>query len=202
MTKAEIEAALRAAFKQCQAQGSALNDRQKLILLQVAQELTGHPSSLSVNPLDELTPDQRRALLKFIQQEDRQDRDWKVTLLNDWLNDTDSGSVQFVRDRYGPQWLDRVQTYHFDAYSELVDGEAIELQVGDRIEVCNGLWEWVQEDGPCPPEWFSCTVVGLRAADESYGNDSSCTVRFDNGREYEIQGIYQWNRYNWRWAKD
>ncbi|HEY9646662.1 MAG TPA: hypothetical protein V6C88_09845, partial [Chroococcidiopsis sp.] len=26
-----------------------------------------------------------------------------------------------------------------------------------------------------------------------------CTVRFDNGMEYEIQGVYEWNRYNWRW---
>ncbi|MFP5275246.1 hypothetical protein [Coleofasciculus sp.] len=26
-------------------------------------------------------------------------------------------------------------------------------------------------------------------------------VRFDHGMEYEIQGIYEWNRYNWRWIK-
>ena len=35
--------------------------------------------------------------------------------------------------------------------------------------------------------------------DGSYHNG---VIRFDNGTEYEIQGICEWNRYNWRYASD
>ncbi len=29
----------------------------------------------------------------------------------------------------------------------------------------------------------------------------SCRIRFQNGEEWEIQAIYQWNRPNWRLDK-
>lgn len=62
------------------------------------------------------------------------------------------------------------------------------------------LWEWVQENGPCSREWFPCTVVGLSQGSDCDRLYYNCVIHFDNGTEYEIQGIYQWNRYNWRWA--
>ncbi|MBE9014163.1 hypothetical protein IQ250_28645, partial [Pseudanabaenaceae cyanobacterium LEGE 13415] len=67
------------------------------------------------------------------------------------------------------------------------------LNIGDRIEVSNTLWEWVQ-DGE--EEWYFCTVISLTEADTS--QNTRCTIRFENGQEYEIQGVYDWNRSNWR----
>ncbi|WP_416670750.1 hypothetical protein [Egbenema bharatensis] len=32
----------------------------------------------------------------------------------------------------------------------------------------------------------------------AYAQQTNCLIQFDNGMEYEIQGIYEWNRYNWR----
>ncbi|HEY9602124.1 MAG TPA: hypothetical protein V6C85_10975 [Allocoleopsis sp.] len=210
MTPAEIEAVLQAAFIQCEAMLCALTDRQKQILLQVAIESVTsdlqlssaeeNPNSEGENPLDELTPEQRKALLEFVKEQETQDRPWKIKLLNDWLHDRDSGTVQFVREQYGPQWLNRVKPSHLEPYfnaETLSDG--LKLNVGDRIEVSNGLWEWVQEDGPCSREWFVCTVVRISQRSDSDGSYYNCVIRFDNGTEYEIQGIYQWNRYNWRW---
>jgi hypothetical protein len=78
--------------------------------------------------------------------------------------------------------------------------DGLKLKVGDRIEVSNGLWEWVQENGPCSREWFPCTVIGLSQGSDRDRLYYNCVIRFENGTEYEIQGIYQWNRYNWRWA--
>lgn len=155
----------------------------------------------SSNPLDELTPSQRQAFLNFVQQETAQNRSWKVQLLNDWLQGQTSGTVQFVREIYGLAWLERVQPNHLAEYADDVTWT---LQVGDRIEVSNSLWEWVQDDGPCSREWFPCTVVAITPVDETAAQPNSdicCTLRFDNGMEYELQSIYDWNRYNWRWAK-
>ena len=230
MTKAEIEAVLQAAFRQCEANNSPLSDRQKQILLQVAEELADdamvsangglgaiavQPEGLdsqqdgkATNPLDELTPEQRQALLQFLKEHQRDQDGWKVKLLNDWLHNRNSGSVQFIHELYGPQWLNRVRPVHLAKYYE---PEAIKLKVGDRIEVTNGLWEWVQEDGPCSREWLLCTVVSIREVDGRVSEGSegspaershiSCTVRFESGAEYELQGVYEWNRYNWRWPQ-
>jgi hypothetical protein len=95
-----------------------------------------------------------------------------------------------------------VQTHHLAEYAE----ETLTLKVGDRIEVSNSLWEWVQDEGPCRREWVSCLVVSVTATCDngstipaSYQCHTNCTVRFDNGSEYEIQGMYEWNRYSWRW---
>ena len=208
MTPAEIEAALQAAFNRCKAASCPLTDSQKQILLQVFEELT-RPElevldsiaavSNTGNPLDELAPEQRQSFLQFVKEQEQQNRPWKIQLLNDWLQERDSGPVQFIRDRYGPQWLSRLQPVHFAYYAELEGEEALKLKVGDRIEVSNGLWEWVQETGPCTPEWFVCTVIRV---DETGGREdasTNCIIRFNNGAEYEIQGMYQWNRYNWRW---
>lgn len=211
MTYGEIEAVLQAAFIQCEAVLCPLTDQQKQIVLQVVTEWVTRQQLLAsansdrdddtANPLDELTPEQRQALLEFVKEEEKSDRPWKIRLLNDWLHNRNSGAVQFIRDQYGPQWLNRVKPKHLTQYFEAETlSDQIKLKLGDRIEVSNGLWEWVQEDGPCTREWFPCTVVQISQQSDSDGSYYNCMIRFDNGSEYEIQGIYQWNRYNWRWA--
>ncbi|MEH2391878.1 MAG: hypothetical protein V7K21_09410 [Nostoc sp.] len=201
MTPDEIEAAMFAAFNDCDAASCPLTDTQKQILLQVVEQIQGNTSGASsiANPLDELNPEELEIFLQFVKDEEQLNRTWKVQLLNDWLLQNDSGTVQFIRQRYGLQWLNRVESYHFDKYSYFED--ALKLRVGDRIEVSNALWEWVQEDGPCKPEWFPCMVI--KVEEISNGDDSStnCVIRFFNGAEYEIQGMYEWNRYNWRWPQ-
>lgn len=157
------------------------------------------------NPLDDMTPEHRSAFLTFIQRQSHQTENWKTSLLNDWLSGSSSGELQFIRDFYGPQWLNRVQATHLAKYLEPHD---LKLKVGDQIEVSNGLWEWVQDSGPCLREWVTCTVIALRESEDdafttpdSYRQFTTCTVRFENGREFEIQGIYEWNRYSWRWPE-
>lgn len=199
MSKAEIEAALKAAFDQCIVANCPLTEVQKQILLEVAQRfsytLGETANSEGTNPLDDLTAEERSALLEFVKEQESLNQPWKIQLLNDWLNNNNSGSVQFIRDRYGLQWLNLVQPGHLAEYFERLEDE-LKLKAGDRIEVSNGLWEWIQEDGPCSQMWVPCTVISV---EENGGDYSSCIIRFDNGTEYEIQGIYDWNRYNWRW---
>ncbi|MEA5505681.1 hypothetical protein VB735_21730 [Halotia wernerae UHCC 0503] len=202
MTPDEIETALQAAFNSCDAASCPLTDIQKQILLQVIEQIQGNSKSRMLdvaNPLDDLTTEELETFLEFVKTQEQQNRTWKVQLLNDWLHDNDSGEVKFIRQRYGLKWLNRVESYHFDKYSYFED--ALKLRVGDRIEVSNAMWEWVQEDGPCKREWFGCIV--LEVNEISNGDDSStnCIVRFYSGAEYEIQGIYEWNRYNWRWPR-
>lgn len=203
-SQAEIEAALQAAFNQCVAENCPLTQQQKDILIEIAGTLIQSAQLLSgpsgVNPLDELTPEERQALLQFAKQQDRLNRPWKTKLLNDWLHNRDSGPVQFIRDRYGPQWLNRVKPVHLAKYYDQAAEVGLKLKVGSHIEVCNALWEWVQNDDSQSREWFSCTVVGLyEASDEDY-TYTNCLIRFENGAEYEIQGIYEWNHPNWRWT--
>ncbi len=210
MNPDEMEAVLQLAFIQCEAASCPLTDQQKQILLRVVAEAIARETLLSsanadqesesTNPLDELTPQERQALLQFVKEQEKLDRPWKITLLNDWLHNRPSGAVQFIRDRYGPQWLNRVKSVHLVQYLEAeISSDGLKLKVGDRIEVSNGLWEWVQENGPCSREWFPCTVVRISQESDIDGSYYNCVIRFDNGAEYEIQGIYQWNRYNWRW---
>jgi hypothetical protein len=198
MTPDEIATVLQNAFKRCDAASCPLTDQQKKILLQLVEEV--QRQSLSgkldiLNPLDELTPEELEIFLTFVKTEEQQNRTWKVQLLNDWLHNQDSGNVQFIRERYGLQWLNRVESYHFDKYAHF--GDALKLRIGDRIEVSNALWEWVQDDGPCKREWFLATIIQIDEASAA----TNCVVRFYNGAEYEIPGIYEWNRYNWRWPK-
>jgi hypothetical protein len=227
MNRAEIESALQAAFIRCEREFTPLSEVQKQILLQiVVEELSnGHPQAPELNsgvgmtrysvdsaatsdqnaqennPLDELTSQERQALLAFVSEQEQKSHPWKIKLLNDWLLNRNSGSVQFLRDRYGPQWLNRVKPVHLAQYLEQqTNEENLTLKVGDRIEVSNGLWEWVQDDGPCPREWFPCTVIGTSEDADRDCRYHNCVIRFDNGAEFEIQGIYQWNRYNWRWS--
>ena len=78
----------------------------------------------------------------------------------------------------------------------------LKLKVGDRIEVSNALWEWVQDEGPCSRQWFVCTVLQVNEVRNGEDIITSCIIRLINtGMEYEIQGIYQWNRYYWRWLQ-
>ncbi len=208
MTQAEIEAALQTALRQCETAGYPLNEAQQQILFAVLRErLCGslNPTSLEVNPLSALTPEQRQALFQFIKAQEQQNQSWKTTLLNDWLHDRASGTVQFIRDAYGLQWLETVTSANLADYEE----EAQRLKVGDRIELSNGLWEWVQDTGPCSREWFSGVVIGITETRCPLDGDNfvesqvstHCTIRFENGSVYEIQGIYEWNRPNWRWVK-
>ena len=227
MTHSEIEAALTAAFNQCDAALHPLSDRQKQIVRQAVLAAmpfehngTGNDRALSTathgegtnlsNPLEQLTANERQTFLAFVESQERQKQPWKVTLLNDWLSGRNSGAVQFIRERYGLQWVEQITPRHLANYISLDSDDAISLKVGDRIEVTNGLWEWVQETGPCSREWYLCTVVSLQTAskedtaDSTNGegsNDgmSSCIIRFEDGTEYEIQGVYDWNRPNWRW---
>jgi hypothetical protein len=75
------------------------------------------------------------------------------------------------------------------------------LEVGDRLEVCNALWEWVQEEGPCKREWVSCVIVSIFEATDGEFKYTNCLIRFENDTEFEIQGVYQWNRHNWRFPE-
>lgn len=209
MTPAEIEAALLEAFNCCDAASCPLTWQQKQMLLQVVLELMPPPAQLldksdvnsdPINPLDELTPEQRQSFLQFVKAQEQQNRPWKIQLMNDWLGERDSGAVQFIRDRFGLSWLNRIKSSHFAKYAQLEADEPLKLKVGSRIEVSNALWEWVQEDGPCSREWFLCTVIQVEETSIGEGVSTNCIIRFNNGAEYEIQGVYQWNRYNWRWA--
>ena len=202
MTPDEIEVALQAAFNHCDAARCPLTDGQKMILLEVVSKgITGNSTtgvSDDVNPLKELTAEELQIFSEFVKNQEQQNRSWKVQLLNDWLQEKDSGIVQFIRERYGVAWLSRVEKYHFE---ELESELNLKLEVGDRIEVCNGLWEWVQEGTPCTPQWFLCTVIRLEEIVDVENSYTTCTIRFNNGAEYQIQGIYQWNRYHWRLAR-
>ncbi|WP_013325221.1 hypothetical protein [Gloeothece verrucosa] len=198
MNQAEIETALKTAFFECEKAFCPLNDRQKEIILQTLLAPFSRPCDLLENPLDQLTSEQRQALLTFIQSQQEQNLSWKITLLNDWLNNQDSGAVQFIRDEYGMVWINQIQPVHLEKF--LAQERQKRLQIGDRLEVCNGLWEWVQEEGPCFPEWFPCVVVGLSQVDDGESTYTSCVVRFETGTEFEIQGVYEWNQSYWRFA--
>jgi len=211
MTPTEIEAAMQAAFNRCDVASCPLSEQQKQLLLQVVEELTRKPAQLLehrnlelelTNPLEELTPEQRQCFLQFVKEQEQQNRPWKIQLMNDWLQERDSGAVQFIRDRYGLPWLNRIKPFHFAKYVDIGTEEPLKLKVGDRIEVSNALWEWVQEDGPCSREWFLCTVIQVEETSNGESASNTCIIRFNNGAEYEIQGVYQWNRYNWRWPEE
>ncbi len=201
MSSPDYDALLQAAVDECDAAGCPLTGQQQSILIRMLL----HPlpnsttNDAAENPLDALEADQQHALLEFIAEQEQQSRNWKAQLLNDWVAGQDSGAVQFIRDQYGLQWLERVRPSHVSQYAR-----PTQIQVGDRIEVSNSLWEWVQEDGPCQQEWFPCTVVSLSNTAEIGGENgtahTNCIIRFDNGMEYEIQGVYEWNRYSWRWC--
>jgi hypothetical protein len=204
MNKADIEAALQAAFHECEAAGVPLLEAQRRILLQVAESLCQElgPALDDVerspqNPLDELTPEQRQALLDYVNQFEQNDS-WKAQLLDDWLHGIDSGPVQFVRDRFGPQWLERIQPFHLAVFAE--QGQ-LRVKMGDRIEVSNSLWEWVPDTASSHREWFPCTVIRVFEGSDTERSYYNCTVRLDSGLEYDIYGMYDWNRSNWRWLE-
>jgi hypothetical protein len=201
MTPDEMESAMQAAFNQCDAANCPLNDQQKEILMQMLGQvqLDSNLSEIDENPLNELAPEELQLFLGFVKNKEAQNVSWKVQLLNDWLQGEDSGEVHFIRQRYGVQWLDRLERRHFDTVSL---GNPLKLKIGDRIEVCNALWEWVPPSGISQEgEWYPCTVIQIKEVNDGSDSVSNCTVRFQNGSEYEIPGIYQWNQSNWRWTK-
>jgi hypothetical protein len=194
MMPSEIENALKSAFLECDRKFCPLSDRQREIILKtLLDRLTPAPTS-DDNPLEELGDPERELLLAYIQSHDEQSQNWKIRLLNDWLLDRDSGSVQFIRENYGFSWLNRVQDSHIQAYlPESLD----RLKVGDRIEVSSNLWEWGL-DANDAGEWITGIVVGLREVIDGETSYAIATVRFTNGMEVEIPGTYEWNRGNWR----
>ncbi|NET01568.1 MAG: hypothetical protein F6K61_13525 [Sphaerospermopsis sp. SIO1G1] len=202
MNSDEIEATLITAFNSCDVAGYPLTDTQKQIMLQVVKQIQSSSNSRvsdTANPLDELTPEELEEFLQFVKIQEEQNRTWKVQLLNDWLLEQDSGKVQFIRENYGLQWLSRLESYHFDKYSYFE--EALKLKVGDRIEVSNILWEWIPENDQEQREWFPCMVIQIYEPNHEDDDFTNCLIRFFNGTEYEIQGMYEWNRYNWRWPQ-
>ncbi len=204
MTPDEISAALWAAFHQCEMAAIPLTPQQQQILWQALGIASQAGQEAIANPLTQLSVAERQALLQFVRQQTQAGLDWKTALLNDWLQGRSSGAVQFIRDRYGIPWLEQVQPFHLAAYENPEEDDTLRLQAGDRIEITNGLWEWVQDSGPCSREWFPCIVVSVRDSNASLDDlhrHASCVVRLESGAEYEIQGIYEWNRPNWRWLR-
>jgi hypothetical protein len=201
--KLALGQALEAAFRQCGTAGMALNDVQRQILQQVTQTVLikalMNPDAIDPdeNPLDALMEDQRQTLIDFVTECDRNTQDWKTVLFNDWLQERDSGPVQFLRDRYGFDWINRVRRQDIDAYAE---AEEQALKIGDRLEVSSRLWEWIPEDLGEEPEWIVCTLVNLTQLDSMETNSIAGTVQFENDLVLEIQGLNDWNKGNWRRA--
>lgn len=204
MTEEQWESLLQAGFAACESAGTPLAPEQQQILLQILAAWQQEQTELvdetvqSDNPLDELTPEQRQTFLQFVAQEGRDNNAWKMKLLNDWLHNRDSGSVQFIRKCYGVQWLERIQPFHLAAY---IETKSLEVKVGDRLEVCNRLWEWVPESTTEGYEWYPCVVVRIYESMDNNRRYRSCSVRLENGVEYEIPGLYDWNQSNWRWQE-
>lgn len=199
MNQAEIKTILEAAILRCQQVGCPLSEQQKEILLETVLDSL---NSTGQNPLDELTLEERQILLDFIVEQEQKNLSWKAGLLNDWLNSQDSGNVQFIREVYGVVWLNRIQPIHWKEYLEQIQITREKLQVGDRIEVSNRLWEWVQQNNSLTQEWFICQVIGFKEIEDGESSYTNCLIRFENGAEFEIEGIYQWNKENWRFFKN
>lgn len=203
MDRIDLEAALQAAFNQCEFAGSPLNELQKQILLQMLELLPAllgqvpRDLSPSSNPLDDLSSEERQIFLEYVASSNQASNAWKTQLLNDWLQNRSSGIVQFIRDRYGIQWLNQIQPVHLAAYLE----QNVSLQVGDRIEVSNSLWEWMPATSAANREWYRCVVIRLFESMDSERWVTNCTIRLENGMEYDIYGLYDWNRPNWRWPQ-
>jgi hypothetical protein len=195
MTPNQIESLLKVAFRHCDIAGCPLTEQQKQILLQLVRESQQATEELENNPLIELDSHELEAFLEFVRNKETQHISWKAQLLNDWLHGNDSGGVHFIRQRFGMQWLDRLQPYHFQ---QITTENYLQIRVGDRIEVCNVLWEWVQDKNPDHREWYPCTVIKVNKIQDGEDFFTNCVIRFDNGAEYEVQGVYEWNQYNWR----
>ncbi len=198
MNPDEIEAALQAAFLCCDTSSCPLTEQQKNILVQAVKN-PHLGASYTTNPLDQLTTEELELFLQFVKTQEEKNFSWKAQLLNDWLHNRESEQVEFIRKRYGIQWLYRIELHHFNQFKS---EDIFKLKKGDRIEVCNALWEWVQEKGTCTPEWSSCTVVKINEVSTGEYPQTDCTVCFEDSYEYVIQGIYEWNRYNWRWLEN
>jgi hypothetical protein len=206
MDAATLNELLHAMAAACAAARCPLGDRQQQVLHQAAMEFiqklaqrTTHPDA--TNPLDQLTEAERQLVLDFVQRQTEQQLDWRATLLNDWLLGADSGPIQAIRDRYGIFWLTAIQSVHLAPYrNQQLDQP---LQVGDRIEVTNALWEWVPVDDSEKQDWFPCTVIQLSASPAAPPAlpQVNGTVRFDTGDEYDIPALYDWNRPYWRWRE-
>jgi hypothetical protein len=196
MNQQDLEAILKEAFRACELAGLALNTTQQEILLHQLELSLLEIFSVTENPLDALSAAERQTLIEYVISCDQNNLDWKAQLLNNWLQGSSSGAVQFIRDRYGLQWLEQVKPVHLAAYA---DDQAVRVKVGDRLEVASSLWEWVPEAQSERQEWYPCTVIRVFDDGEAEASYVGCTVRMTNGLEYDIYGLYEWNRGNWRW---
>jgi hypothetical protein len=202
--KLALQQALQAAFRQCEAVNVPLNDVQRQILQQVSQTVLlkaladPNATTLDENPLNALAEDQRQALLNYIAECDRNAQDWKTALFNDWLQGRHSGSVQFLRDRYGLDWINHLQPSHLAAYREQPN---LPLQVGDHIEVSSRLWEWIPEEMGEEPEWIPCVITHLDETQDAEAIYLTGIVQFENGLTLDIVGLNAWNQNNWRRPK-
>jgi hypothetical protein len=198
--KVAVQNALQAAFHQCEAVGSPLNDVQRQIIQQVAQtmilKVIANPAqSFKSNPLEDLPIEQRQALLDYVAECNRNAQDWKTILFNDWIQGRHSGAVQFLRDRYGLDWVNQIQPHHLADY---LDTPLTQLNLGDRIEVSSRLWEWIPDQTNEEPEWVICTLIHLQENQDTEIPHLDGTVQFENGMELNITGLNEWNQNNWR----
>ncbi|MBW4552923.1 MAG: hypothetical protein KME35_17705 [Aphanocapsa sp. GSE-SYN-MK-11-07L] len=196
MNQQELEAILQDAFRACELAGLPLNTTQQEILLHRLESSFFKDLADAENPLDALSAAERQALIEYVTRCDQNNLDWKAQLLNNWLQGLPSGDVQFIRDRCGLQWLEQVRPVHLAAYA---DDQAVRVKLGDRLEVASSLWEWVPEAQSDGQEWYGCTVIRVFDDSEAEASYPGCTVRMANGLEYDIHGMYEWNRGNWRW---
>jgi hypothetical protein len=104
--------------------------------------------------------------------------------------------VQFIRENFGFSWLNRVQPIHLQPY--LPEATPV-LAVGDRIELSSRLWEWTRDENS---EWIAAKVVGIGKGVDLEAEFAIAIVQFADGSKYEITGINEWNRYNWRYIED
>jgi hypothetical protein len=203
--KITVQNALNAAFRECEAVGAPLNDVQRQIIQQVSQTLLlkaiadpNQSLESPPNPLADLPPEQRQALLDYVVDCNLNTQDWKTTLFNDWIEGRNSGAVQFLRDRYGLDWVAQIQPQHLKTY---LHAPLTPLNLGDLIEVSSLLWEWIPAQTNEEPEWVICTLIHLQEAEETEIPHLEGTVRFENGMELNITGLNEWNQNNWRWPK-
>jgi hypothetical protein len=199
MDPSELTAILKAAFLECDRKFCPLSDRQKELVLKTALDRLTPSELADYNPLEELSEAERTQLIAFIQTQDADEQSWKISLLNDWLNGRDSGAVQFIREKFGFNWLSCVQPIHLQPY--LPEATPV-LAVGDRIEVSSRLWEWTRDENSEDSEWVAAKVIGIGKGVDPESEFAIAIVQFTNGSKYEISGANEWNRYNWRYIED
>ena len=55
--------------------------------------------------------------------------------------------------------MNSIKPIHWQEYLQKLRLTREKLQVGDAIEVSNGLWEWIPADAPDSCDWFPWEVM-------------------------------------------